>query len=186
MAKFKVNEVLRLIPDRTDTLEFDLKTQTVGEIGIVEPYLGIAVEWKQLGGTWPMDETIQSEPPSKDEGSTDVQQGGGRKLGSSPTAMLPFSSLNRRRRSSAGNNVLGSDEDSPPLGTLNGKALMGPVLPGSYPRALSPVQRSSSAERYGERNKVSFNSRIKILPKVERVRGTIGLNNLGISLELPS
>lgn len=178
-SKFKVHEVNRLIPDRTDTLDFSDPNRMVGEIGIVEPCLGIAVEWKGFGGTWPMDEPVSSSgSSSKDEGSVDVDiSGAGHRLGSSPMAMPPF---NRRRRSSSEKNVLGSDDEAAPLGTLNGKTLLGPVMPGSYPRAISPVQRPSSADRYGERNKISFNSRINVPPKVERVPGTIGLNNLGM------
>lgn len=175
--RFKVSEVLRFIPDKDDKLDFTFKSRTVGEIGIVEPYLGIAVEWKELGDTWPMDlKHPVIEQASKDEDSADAHTSEkGHTLGASPLKMLPFG----RRRLSHEQNIFGSDDESPQLGTLHGRAVLGPLLPGSYPRSLSPIQRSSSAERYGERNKVSFNSRVSSVHRAERISGTTGLNNLG-------
>jgi hypothetical protein len=180
--RFKVNEVLRFIPNKDDTLDFTTKTKTVGEIGIVEPYLGIAVEWKELGDTWPMDiKHSVSETASKEDSSAEAEiLEKGHKLGASPTRMMPFN----RRRLSDEKNVFGSDDESPHLGTSHGRSVLRPLLPGPYPRSLSPVQRSSSAERYGERNRVSFNSRVSNTPRIERVGGTTGLNNLGSILKL--
>ena len=175
--RFKVSEVLRFIPDKDDQLDLTVKTRTVGEIGIVEPYLGIAVEWKEMGDTWPMDfKHPVIEQASKDEGSADAHTSEkGHTLGASPLKMLPFS----RRRLSDEKNIFESDDESPRSVTLHSRAVLGPALPGSYPRSLSPIQRSSSAERYGERNKISFNSRVSNVHRVERIRGTTGLSNLG-------
>lgn len=167
-----------LLSDPPESLDFSLKSQTVGEIGIVQPYLGLAVEWKQLGGTWPMDE-LNSERSS---GPIDMPRAG-RTLGAEPNSLSQLQlSLTHQRRVSDDKSPFDDSDDDPPLGKINGQAVLGPVLPGSYPRDSPPnsVLRSSSAERFVERYKPSFNSRFSIQsPKEERVLGTTGLNNLG-------
>lgn len=177
-------QISRLLPDRDDHLDLLNKFKSVGEIGIVESYVAIAVEWKADDGTWPMDEDTSSSGQSSVQGtsSSDVSysNGGGRTLGAAPNS---FTALNRPRRQSNDKSVFDSEDEGSSYGRQGGQ-LIGPTLPGSYPRTTSPTQllRSSSSERYGERYKTSFNSRFMSAAKQERVRGTTGLNNLGISL----
>ena len=178
--------VSRMVLDRDDLIDFTLRSRTVGEVGIVEPYVAIAVEWKALGGSWPMDdESSSSSEESSIQGastSTDMvpMNSGGRTLGASPNS---FTALNYRGRFS-NEKARGDSDDEYPLGTLNGQPVSGPVLPGSYPRTSPPNSflRSSSTDRFGERYKTSFNSRLNQQPsytREERARGTTGLNNLG-------
>jgi hypothetical protein len=178
-------QITKLLPDRDDHLDFQNKFKSVGEVGIVESYVALAVEWKAEEGTWPMDEDTSSSGQSSVQGtsSSDLSYsngGGGRTLGAAPN---PFTALNRPRRHSNDKSVLDSEDEGSAYGRQGGQ-LIGPTLPGSYPRTTSPTQflRSSSTERYGERYKSSFNSRFISTAKEERVRGTTGLNNLGILL----
>jgi hypothetical protein len=174
-------QITRLLPDRDDYLDFDNKFKSVGEIGIVEPYLAVAVEWRATGAPWPMDEDTSSSDQSSAQGasSSDVgyTNGVGRTLGAAPNS---FTALNRPRRQSNDKSIFDSEDEGSSYGKQNGQ-LIGPTLPGAYPRTVSPTQylRSSSSERYGERYKSTFNSRFNPAPKEQRVRGTTGLNNLG-------
>ena len=183
LSEWTTRKAFQEIPDRDDILEFDSKSKTVGEMGIVEPYVGVAVEWKGLGNSWPMDEEMPSEQSSTHELS-DVPVGG-RTLGGIPGSA--FTALNTSRGRTMEKSLFDSDDDSSPLGRLNGKVIFGPVLPGSYSRPSSTLfLRSSSAERATDRFKTSFNGRFSQPPKEDRVRGTIGLNNLGTSPPKPS
>lgn len=177
------SSIIRLIPDREDTLDIPEKpsladdSKTVGEIGIVEPYIGIAVEYKsEEDGSWPLDTEPTSSSGPASSSTSEMPPAGGRTLGSTP-GVLTLRSRSQDRPS------FDDDEDSG-LGRLNGHVVSGPVLPGSYPRHLTnstAFNRSASAERYGERSKTSFNSRFASQSST-RVRGTTGLNNLGIHL----
>lgn len=161
-------------------MEFDLKSKTVGEVGIVEPYVGLAVEWKGLGNSWPMDERKLLEQSSTHENSDGPV--GGRTLGGIPGSS--FTALNTSRGRTMDKSLFESDDDSSPLGRLNGQVVFGPVLPSSFSRT-SPtlLLRSSSAERSSDRFKTPFNARFSSQPpKDDRVRGTTGLNNLGTPL----
>ena len=177
VSEWSTRKAFQEIPDRDDVLLFDLKSKTVGEVGIVEPYVGMAVEWKGLGNSWPMDEEMPSEQSSTHELS-DVRVGG-RTLGGIPGSS--FTALNTPRGRTMEKSLFESDDDSSPLGRLNGKVILGPVLPGSYSRtSASLFLRSSSAERSSERFKTPFNTRFSSQPpKEDRIRGTAGLNNLG-------
>jgi hypothetical protein len=183
-SEMNTSKAVRMFPDQNDSLDFSVKSRTVGEIGIVEPYVGIAVEWKESGNTWPMEEASSSSEQSSVQ-DVAFPPGGGRTLGSAPNS---FTALNRPRRSSNEKSLFESDDDDSPLGKINGQAISGPVLPGSYPRTVSPTNsyiRSSSAERYSDRYK-TFNSRFSSQPpKEDRIRGTTGLNNLGSVPSLP-
>jgi len=202
-SEMTAQQVLKVIVDKEDSL-LDLSTEdaTIGEIGIVEPYVGIAAEYKSITGQFPMDqEPSPSASESSIQGTTttnssssamssDVPTGVGRTLGASPNA---FTALNKRTPDRQDKSIFDvDDEENAGLGKINGQVVMGPSLPGAYPKT-SPVNstssnsaylRSSSEERYGERNRNSFNSRfasgsVQVHEK-ERVRGTTGLNNLGI------
>jgi hypothetical protein len=177
-SKLTTKRALTLIPDREDCLDFSLKSQTVGQIGIVEPYLGIAVE-RKLGSVFPMDQELSLSDQSSTQSSS-LLANGGRTLGANPNS---FTALSHRRPSTE-NQIFDSDDESAPLGKLNGKPISGPVLPGAYPRTSSLNSLSqSSGERFSERYRTGFNTRFtESPPKEERVRGTTGLNNLGSPL----
>jgi hypothetical protein len=176
LSKVTTKKATTLIPDRGNSLDFSLKSRTIGQIGIVEPYLGIVVEWKQIGSNFPMDLELSSDQSSAQDSSS-IFANGGRTLGGIPNSFTALS----HRRPSTDNHIFDSDDETAPLGKLNGKPISGPVLPGSYPRTsqLNSYLRSSSGERFGERYKTPFNTRFIESPKEERVRGTTGLNNLG-------
>jgi hypothetical protein len=181
-SEWSTRKAFQEIPDRDDILEFDLKSKTVGEVGIVEPYIGIAVEWKGLGNSWPMDEETLSEQSSTHDPS-DVPVGG-RTLGGIPGSS--FTALNTSRGRTIEKSLFESDDDdlSSQLGRINGQVVFGPVLPNSYTRTSTTLLlRSSSADRSTERFKTPFNARFSSqTPKDDRIRGTTGLNNLGIPL----
>lgn len=164
----------KFIPNREDALDIPEQSsstndsRTLGEIGIVEDFLGIAVEQKSEDGSWPMDSLASTTPPTSNTSSFPMTNGGGRTLGSPPGTLV------LRRRSYDRTSIDDDDDDT-------SAKVYGPTLPGAYPRHLGPTFRSQSAERYGERSKTSFNSRFAT-SQSERVRGTTGLNNLGITL----
>jgi len=196
--KFNAEITVQQLLEKTtkeQVLELPLKdeeTRTVGELGIVEPFIGFAVEYRVSSDTpFPTDIPITSSSPvTTPTRPTFASQG--RTLGAAPST---FTSLNRPRSSSPRTthektiNLAGSSEDEDdtrPVGisgrTSNGKeaSTVGMMLPGAYPRSPTGV-RSSSAERYGDRNKGagSFSARFTQPAKEERIKGTTGLNNLG-------
>jgi hypothetical protein len=177
-----------------EPLEFTLLSKTVGEIGIVEPFIGIAVEWKSFTSSFPMDEEIISASSSSSSSSSSefsnrpaTEMVSGYTLGAMPNSQ--FTALNSRGRQKALFDVTDDDDNDPPpsLGRINGQIVSGPLLPGSWPRTSPPNFRSSSVDgRAGERIKTSFNSRFSSQPpKEDRVRGTTGLNNLGMNPSSP-
>ena len=178
-----------------DPLELNLLlSKTVGEIGIVEPFIGIAVESKSGINTFPMDEeTISTSSSTSSSSSSEfpsrpvTEMVSGYTLGATPNSQ--FTSLNSRGRAKALFDLTDDDDNdsTSPLGRINGKVVSGPVLPGSWPRTSPPNFRSSSLDgRTGERFKTSFNSRFSSQPpKEERVQGTTGLNNLGMNPSSP-
>ena len=182
LSETTVTEISSIISDKDDYLDFSIRERTVGEAGIVEPYGGIAVEWKGINGTFPMDEDTTTSPESSIHGGTssDIVYPSGRTLGASPN---PFMMTASSRRFSSEKSTLDDDDDS---SSASGKILSGPVIAGTYPRSPQSYLRSSSAERYEERYKTGFNSRFSNITtqalKENIQRGTLGLNNLGITL----
>jgi hypothetical protein len=159
-------------------------TRTVGDLGIVEPFLGLAIEHRLDDTTpFPTDIPIPSSPPTTTTINPSFISPGGRTLGAAPTTFTP---LNRPRSSSPRHTQtlnLGSSDDEDLGGARGNKGkevvMAGTgMLPGTYPRSPTGV-RSSSAERFGERKMGSFNARFTQPAKEERVKGTTGLNNLG-------
>jgi Ubiquitin carboxyl-terminal hydrolase len=170
--------------DDVTPLDFSLKSRTIGEIGLVEPTIGIAID-PHTNEKWLLEDEMSTE---KGVVMSDVQ--GGRTLGAQPNS---FTALNRRSNGTNilqinganvleknGRNVLEESDEEGGIGMLNGKVIAGPPLPGSYPvkayRSETPVGRGS------------FNARFAPLPKEEtpRVRGITGLNNLGTTTQPPS
>ena len=159
-------------------------TRTVGDLGIVEPFLGLAIEHRLNDAPFPTDIPIPSSPPTiTTTTNPSFTSPGGRTLGAAPTTFTP---LNRPRSSSPRHTQtlnLGSSDDED-LGASRGNkgkevVVAGTgMLPGAYPRSPTGV-RSSSAERFGERKMGSFNARFTQPAKEDRVKGTTGLNNLG-------
>jgi ubiquitin carboxyl-terminal hydrolase 4/11/15 len=158
-AEIPTNEAAKLISDPDFPLDLSIKSQTVGEIGLVEPLIGIAIEHKENDASWPMDDTPRQDP-GQPQSSPEFPTG--RTLGASPNS---FTTLNRR-----------PSQDEPSLGTINGKPIAGPI-PGSYPTTRPSFFRATSPS--SERYKSTFNARFAPPPKEDRVRGITGLNNLG-------
>jgi hypothetical protein len=167
-------EAIQIIPERDDPLDISIKSRTIGEIGLVEPTIGIAVEHKPHDGRWLLEDDTSSDSSVQAPSSSDGPIG--RTLGASPNS---FTALNRRGSVKS----IDDSEDEAPLGMINGKPIAGPVaIPGTYPTSISPRQSIvRTSTDYGERYKSSFNSRFAQPPKEDRVRGTTGLNNLGMS-----
>jgi hypothetical protein len=175
--------------DDVTPLDFSVKSRTIGEIGLVDATIGIAIDPQTNDGKWLLEDDMLNE---KDVVSSDVQ--GGRTLGAPPNS---FTALNRRtngsnllqinganvleRNIASGTNrrnVLEESDEEGGIGMLNGKVIAGPPLPGAYP---VKTYRSETAGRG------SFNARFAPPPKEEtqRVRGITGLNNLGITTQPP-
>jgi len=190
-------KVRRLI-DVDAPLDTSLLTRTLGEIGLVEPRLGIAFEHRHPNQKFPLDTSPTTSPTQQSPPSQ------GHTLGAAPNVLgfetrgRPLSkgytsdSLGTTRKKSLNLGDSTDDEES------GAGRLIGPLLPGSYPRTpdASPARagtttgaaavRSASADRV-ERRAGAFNLRFSSgsgFLKDERVRGTTGLNNLG-TLSLP-
>jgi hypothetical protein len=137
-------------------------SRTLGEVGIVSPLQGLAIEHHNLGESYPLD--LISHPRT----TTSDRPLIGRTLGAQPATGVP------RGRPTARVQLGDSDEE----GGVG-------VLPGSYPRTpeTSPsrgIGRSISADRVERRP--SLNLRVSSglgFSREDRVRGTTGLNNLG-------
>jgi hypothetical protein len=166
-AEMTPSDFTQLIPGRGYRLDIPEQPSpmtdatTLGQIGILESYLGIAVETKSENESWPLDSL--SALPAITTSPTSMTNGG-RTLGSPPGTLL-------LRSKSQDRPSFDDDNDD------TAAKVYGPSLPGAYPRHLGSTFRSQSAERYGERSKISFNSRFA--SQSDRVRGTTGLNNLG-------
>jgi len=174
--------------------ETEKSSLTVAEWGIVEPYGGLAIEFRMSHETpFATDISPAPSPQSATTATTTslltqaVAQG--RTLGSAPS----FTPLNRPRSSSPRTThdlpIQESDEESAEGGVARGTTT-GMMLPGAYPRSPTVV-RSNSAERWNERKigtagTTAFSARFAAPPaKEERVRGTTGLNNLGTLPDSP-
>lgn len=150
----------RELVDVENPVDTAFGSRTLGEVGIVSPLQGLAIEHHNLGESYPLD-LLPPKPQKVDRPLI------GRTLGAQPSPGVP------RGRPSVRATV-DSDEE----GGVG-------VLPGSYPRTpeTSPsrgVGRSISADRVERRP--SLNLRVSSglgFSREDRVRGTTGLNNLG-------
>ena len=107
LSEWTTRKALEEIPDCDDVLEFDSGSKTVGEIGIVAPYVGIAVEWKGLGNSWPME--VQITPDKSYQQLSEVLVSG-RTLGGIPNSS--FTALNTTRGRSLDKSLVEPDTSS--------------------------------------------------------------------------
>jgi Ubiquitin carboxyl-terminal hydrolase len=176
-SEMTTHQVVQYIQDRENAFPLpESSASFITELGIVESYLGLAVEHKPPNDAWPLtDEAFVSDRSSAQDSSTSdapsstssVDLSGGRTLGSSPSGVLTL-------RRAADRSVLDSDEEGS-LGKVNGLPVAGPSLPVSFAKRSPPPAIGTS--RYVRSALTSRFALENIL-----VRGTTGLTNLGTLL----